>query len=314
VTAQEWVQKIQRGDTTTLARAITLLESHKLSDWDLGKEILNQLPPPKQPTFRLGFSGPPGVGKSTFLESLGLLLLQQGARVAVLAIDPSSEISGGSILGDKTRMERLSREAEAFVRPSATRGHLGGVTASLPGVIRLCEAAGYQWVLVESVGVGQSEIELSRMVDLFTLITQPGAGDELQGIKKGILEYADVIVVNKVDRDAALVNTTIQQYHAALKIMRGSQVPVFAAAGLTGQGVAEVLQEYKKRFKDYDFKRRQPMEVHWFFSLLQSEFKKRLRQPGRAQQVLQQLRADVEQGHCSPIDGVDQFFQQMGWS
>ncbi len=307
----EWVQGLTSGNTTTLAKAITLLESQRTDDWDAGKEILNSLPKPDSQTFRLGFSGPPGVGKSTFIEKLGLELVNQGYRVAVLAVDPSSQVTGGSILGDKTRMEELSRKQEAFVRPSPTRGHLGGVTSSLPGVIQLCEAAGYQWILVESVGVGQSEIDLSRMVDIFTLISQPGAGDELQGIKKGILEYVDLIVVNKADRDRDLVNTTRQQYLAALKIMRGSDVKVFSASGLKGTGVPEILQHYHEIFKTYDFGKRKDVALFWFQSLLQSEFRKRLLQEGPMKVAFEKYQKQIETGACNPIDGVDQFFEKL---
>ncbi len=310
--SQKWMQQIVEGETTALAQAITLLESQKTSDWQQAKKLLNVLPKSKKPTFRLGFSGPPGVGKSTFIESLGLALINQGFRVAVLAIDPSSEVTGGSILGDKTRMEQLSRRQEAFVRPSPTRGHLGGVTSSLPGVIQLCEAAGYQWILVESVGVGQSEIELSRMVDVFTLISQPGAGDELQGIKKGILEYADLIVVNKVDRDPALANTAKQQYLAALKIMRGPGVPVFSASGLTGEGLPEILEDYQHRFQSFDYTKRDAVNLFWFRSLLQSEFKKRLDQEGDLRKTLESLKLKVQKGNSSPVEAVDEFFSKIG--
>lgn len=311
---KQWVSDIESGNTTSLAKAITLLESQKSSDWDKGKQVLNSLSTPTDKTFRLGFSGPPGVGKSTFIEKLGLELTKQGLKVAVLAIDPSSEVTGGSILGDKTRMEELSRQPNAFVRPSPTRGHLGGVTSSLPGVIKLCEAAGYQWIIIESVGVGQSEIELSRMVDIFTLISQPGAGDELQGIKKGILEYADLIVVNKEDRDPQLVNTTKQQYMAALKIMRGSDVKVMSAAGLTGQGVPQIFEHYQTIFKTFDFAKRAEMDQFWFYSLLQSEFRKRLGNGHSLQKVYEKFQDQVRRGQCSPIDGVDAFFDEVGLS
>lgn len=309
---QELARQIEQGHVTSLARAITLMESQKTEDWQLAKELLNTLKKTSATsTRRLGFSGPPGVGKSTFIEKLGLELVGRGDKVAVLAIDPSSEISGGSILGDKTRMEELSRHPMAFVRPSPTRGHLGGVTSRLPGVIQLCEAAGYQWILIESVGVGQSEVELSRMVDFFTMISQPGAGDELQGIKKGILEYVDLILVNKQDRDANLVNITRQQYLAALKILRGQNIEVLGCSALTGQGVAETLKVYDHFFKNYDFSKRHDVMLLWFESLMLSEFKKRLRSEAKIERVYKPLMQEVREGNLSPIEAVDHFFDKL---
>ncbi len=192
---------ICKGDTTVLSRSITLLESevasHRSWSKDLLQQLLNGAPSPS--TFRLGISGTPGVGKSTFIEAYGLELIRQGHRVAVLAVDPSSQISGGSILGDKTRMEMLGRQTAAFIRPSPNSGYLGGVARLSRESIFLCEAAGFDYILVETVGVGQSEITVHSMTDAFLLLAQPGAGDELQGIKRGILEMADLILVNKAD-------------------------------------------------------------------------------------------------------------------
>jgi LAO/AO transport system kinase len=306
-----WVENILKGETTALAKAITLLESSLPEDWEAAKALMKALPEPTQPTYRLGFSGPPGVGKSSFIEKLGLALVNQGAKVAVLAVDPSSQVTGGSILGDKTRMELLSRHDKAFVRPSPTRGHLGGVTSSLPGVIQLCEAAGYQWILVESVGVGQSEVELSQMVDIFTLISQPGAGDELQGIKKGILEYVDLILVNKVDRDPQLVNVTRQQFLAALKIMKGKSPQVLGCSALTGAGVDEALQVYQEMLKDFDFKKREDVALFWFESLLLSEFAKRLKREPQLAQKLKECQEAVSKKLMTPIDAVEEFFKTV---
>lgn len=306
------VQDIQNGNVTSLAKAITLLESHRVEDWQKAKELLNQIHKIGKQAKRIGFSGPPGVGKSTCIEKVGLEIVKKNQKVAVLAIDPSSEITGGSILGDKTRMEELSRHPDAFVRPSPTRGHLGGVTSSLPGVIRLCEAAGYDWVLIESVGVGQSEIELSKMVDFFTLLSQPGAGDELQGIKKGILEYVDLIVVNKNDRDPKLVNGTRQQYLAALKILRQKPIDVLACSALTGQGIPEMMEALNELYKNFDSKSRSEVDRFWFESLLQSEFKKMLQHSSKMQSQFNKFGQQVSEGKTQPIEAVDSFFKALG--
>lgn len=308
----ELVEKIQGGDSTALARGITLLESKKTSDWELSKKLLTSLKESENKTHRLGFSGPPGAGKSTFIEKLGLALVHAGHKVAVLAIDPSSEISGGSILGDKTRMENLSRSPQAFVRPSPTRGHLGGGTGRLPGVIELCEAAGYSWILIESVGVGQSEVELSQMVDFFTLISQPGAGDELQGIKKGILEYVDLIMVNKMDRDPGLVNSTRQQFLGSLKIMRGREVEVLACSALTGDGVDGALKQYQSFFSKYDYKRRLQFSEKWFQSLVYSEFRSRIKSQHDLRVSFEKFNDQVRSKSLSPIEAVDSFFTEIG--
>lgn len=307
----ELSQKISQGNTTALAQAITLVESTRVEDWDKTKKLLSSLKTPGQ-TKRLGFSGPPGVGKSTLIEKIGLSLTKKQKKVAVLAIDPSSEITGGSILGDKTRMEELSRSQMAFVRPSPSRGHLGGVTSTLPGVIQLCEAAGYEWILIESVGVGQSEIELSKMVDFFTLLSQPGAGDELQGIKKGILEYVDLIAVNKADRDTQLVNTTRQQYLAALKIVRGVEVKVEACSGLSGQGVDELVAIFENYFSQYDYKQRREFDRSWFESLIYSEFRKRVFADKKMKDLFTSYGNQVGHGQTSPVEAVDQFFKDLG--
>lgn len=308
----QWVQNIQQGQTTALAKAITLVESQKDSDWQMAKQLLASLPKSTKQTRRIGFSGPPGVGKSTLIEKIGMHAVGRGEKVAVLAVDPSSVVSGGSILGDKTRMELLTRQELAFVRPSPTRGHLGGVTSRLPGAILLCEAAGYDWILIESVGVGQSEVELSRMVDLFTLISQPGAGDELQGIKKGILEYVDMILVNKADRDPQLVNTTQQQLLAAIKIMRTQEISVLASSGLSGQGVDEFFQKVDLFYKSFDSQRRSSFQAHWFESLVFSEFRNRVANHPGLQKSFDKFSKAVASEQTSSIAAVDDFFKEIG--
>ena len=199
LSVDDFVSGIQASERATLARAITLVESTRSEDRNKANQILDQLLPQTGKAMRVGISGVPGVGKSTFIEALGLYLIEQGMKVAVLAIDPTSSRTGGSILGDKTRMQRLSMADNAYIRPSPTSGALGGVARMTRETLLLCEAAGFDVVVIETVGVGQSEITVASMVDFFMALMLPGAGDELQGIKKGIIELADMLVVNKCD-------------------------------------------------------------------------------------------------------------------
>ena len=213
------VEALSRGNRTALARAITLVESSRVEDRPAARALLADLP--ERTALRIGLSGTPGVGKSTFIEAFGLMLVEAGHRVAVLAVDPSSARSGGSILGDKTRMERLSRHPAAFIRPSPSQSTLGGVARRTREAIRLCEAAGHDIVLVETVGVGQSETMVADMTDLFVLLLAPGGGDELQGVKRGIMEIADLILVNKADGDLrATAIRTVADYAGALRLLR----------------------------------------------------------------------------------------------
>ena len=213
--------EIQAGQRRALAKGITLVESQKREHLEDAQRLLAALQNQDGITLRVGDSGPPGVGKSTFIEALGLHLIEQGKKVAVLAVDPTSPVSGGSILGDKTRMERLGQAINAYVRPSASGGYLGGVARQTREAMLLCEAAGYEIILVETVGVGQSEIEVAQMVDFFLLLLQPGGGDELQGVKKGILEMADLLLVNKADGDLVQeAKKTQQDYKRASGLLR----------------------------------------------------------------------------------------------
>ncbi len=213
--------RILQGDRRALARAITLVESRRADHRAQAAELLSHLATADRQSLRIGLSGTPGVGKSTFIESFGMMLTEQGLRVAVLAVDPSSARSGGSILGDKTRMERLSREKNAFIRPSPSQSHLGGVARRTREAIALCEAAGFDVVLIETVGVGQSETVVSEMSDLFLLLLAPAGGDELQGVKRGIMEMADMILVNKADGDLkATATRTCADYAGALRLLR----------------------------------------------------------------------------------------------
>jgi len=214
-------ERVLAGDRRALARAITLVESTRADHRALAADLLDALLPTAGGAVRLGISGAPGVGKSTFIEVFGLFLIARGHRVAVLAVDPSSKVSGGSILGDKTRMEELAREPAAFIRPSPTAGTLGGVARRTREAMLVCEAAGFDVVIVETVGVGQSETTVADMVDMFLLLLLPGGGDDLQGLKKGIVEIADLLIVNKADGDMIkLAGRTVADYQSALHLLR----------------------------------------------------------------------------------------------
>ncbi len=235
---------VRSGQRRALAKAITLIESQRDEDRELSQALLNELLPDTGNSIRIGITGVPGVGKSTFIETFGLHLIEQGHRVAVLAVDPSSPIAGGSILGDKTRMEALSRKDAAFIRPSPAGSALGGVALKTRESMLLCEAAGYDIILVETVGVGQSEHQVAGMVDFFLVLMLPGGGDELQGIKKGIIELADAIVINKADgATAPIARATGQHYRSALSLLThpGFWSPqVLTCSALENVGVAEV--------------------------------------------------------------------------
>jgi LAO/AO transport system kinase len=234
------------GDRRALARAITLVESSRVEDRAAATKLLDELLPVTGKAARIGISGAPGAGKSTFIEAFGLHLIGEGHRLAVLAVDPSSKRSGGSILGDKTRMEELSRHPVAFVRPSPSGGALGGVARRTREALLVCEAAGFDTILVETVGVGQSETEVDAMVDSFVLLVAPGGGDELQGIKRGITELADVIVVTKADGDLlASARHVAAEYTRALHLLHRKhdewEPTVVVCSSVTGEGIEDVV-------------------------------------------------------------------------
>lgn len=245
VPEQELAERIKSGDRRALARAITLIESRRADHRRQAEALIDLLLARSGKSIRLGISGPPGVGKSTFIESFGLHLIEAGHKVAVLAIDPSSKISGGSILGDKTRMTELSRRKEAFIRPSPAGETLGGVARRSREVLLLCEAAGFDVVIVETVGVGQSETTVAEMTDMFLLLLGPGGGDDLQGVKRGVMELADLLIVNKADGDLApAAERTASDYAHALRLMQPLhadwQPSVVKCSALKGEGMAAV--------------------------------------------------------------------------
>lgn len=250
---------LREGNRRALAKAITLVESTRSDDREAAQSVLEQALPHTGNSIRIGITGIPGVGKSTFIEAFGLHLIEQGKKVAVLAVDPSSPIAGGSILGDKTRMEELSRREEAFIRPSPAGVALGGVAQKTRETMLLCEAAGYDVILVETVGVGQSEYQVAGMVDFFMVLMLPNAGDELQGIKKGIMELADALVINKADGESVnLANMTKKHYTAAMTLMKHAlhwSPQVMTCSSLNGDNIAAVwdmIGEYAEAAKEGD--------------------------------------------------------------
>src|SRR5210317_1087126 len=252
---QDIADGVRAGNVRALAKAITLIESRNLDHSLAATTLLDELLPDTGNSIRIGISGVPGAGKSTFIEALGMSLLSQGHKVAVLAVDPSSQISGGSILGDKTRMEELSRQANAFIRPSPSSGTLGGVARKTRETMLACEAAGFDVIIVETVGVGQSETTVASMVDFFLVLMLAGAGDELQGIKKGILELADAIAINKADGDnVENAKRAVKAYETALSLLNPSspswKAPVLTCSALEMIGIEDiwnVVLDHKER-------------------------------------------------------------------
>ncbi|HEY7799017.1 MAG TPA: methylmalonyl Co-A mutase-associated GTPase MeaB [Hyphomonadaceae bacterium] len=260
-----------------LARAITLVESRRTDHQKQARELLAAAMPKTGKAQRIGITGVPGVGKSTFIDAFGMMLVENGHRVAVLAVDPTSRRSGGSILGDKTRMAKLAADERAFIRPSPAGETLGGVSRKTRETMLLCEAAGYDVVLVETVGVGQSETVVADMVDFFLVLMLPNAGDELQGIKKGVLEVADLIAVNKADIDAKAAKRAARAYEVALHIMEPASAdwspPVHTVSGFTGAGLPELWQAIETHRKKTErsgsrAKRRADQQVRWLDSLI----------------------------------------------
>ncbi len=314
LTADDYLNGIRKGDSVTLARAITLIESNSQEHLPLASEVLLKCIPYAGNSIRVGISGVPGVGKSSFIEALGTRLTEKGKKVAVLAIDPSSGRSKGSILGDKTRMEALAADKNAFIRPSPTSGTLGGVALKTRESIVLCEAAGYDIIFVETVGVGQSEISVSSMVDFFLLLVLAGAGDELQGIKKGIMEMADAIAVTKADGDN--VKPAIKakaEYINALHLLPPSAsgwIPkVTSCSSQTGEGVKEIwkmAEQFVHFTKENGWfeKHRAEQNIYWLHETVSEELKRRFYADEKAQEKIKQLEQQVKQGKLSSFEAA----------
>ncbi|RZU33078.1 methylmalonyl Co-A mutase-associated GTPase MeaB [Blastococcus saxobsidens] len=304
------VEGVLAGDRRVMARAITLVESRRADHRERAQELLVELLPHAGGARRIGISGVPGVGKSTFIDQLGVDLTAAGSKVAVLAVDPSSARSGGSILGDKTRMARLAVDPDAFIRPSPTSGTLGGVAQATRESMVVVEAAGYDVVLVETVGVGQSEITVAEMVDSFLFLTIARTGDQLQGIKRGILEIADVIAVNKADGPAAAdARKAARELSSAIRMLRGRgepwDVPVLTCAGLSGEGLDEVwakLVEHQERAKAsgaFD-ERRRAQQVRWTWQLVRDGLEHSLRAHPGVRAAVPDLEKQVLAGELTP--------------
>ena len=303
------------GNRRALAKAITLVESRLPEHLEQAQGILEQVLPHSGGSLRIGITGVPGVGKSTFIEAFGLHLIEQGKRVAVLAVDPSSPIAGGSILGDKTRMEELSRAEQAFIRPSPSVGELGGVDQNPLDTIVLCEFAGYDVILVETVGVGQSEYQVAGMVDFFMVLMLPGGGDELQGIKKGILELADALVINKADGESEnLANLSKQQYAGAMSLLRHMsfwtpQVMTCSALKLLNiDTVWDMILDYFSQAQEngcFEGKRAE-QNRDWMHQLVNEMLLLKLEQSASVAAMLPQLEADVENQRVTPYTAARQ--------
>ena len=310
-----------------MAKAITLLESTRADHRAQGDELLTALLPHTGHAFRLGISGVPGVGKSTFIEALGLYLIERGHRVAVLTIDPSSSISGGSILGDKTRMEKLSVHEKAYIRPSPSSGTLGGVAEKTREAMLVCEAAGYDVVIVETVGVGQSETAVASMTDMFCLMQLPNAGDDLQAIKKGVMELADLVAINKADIDAAAATRAQAQITSSLRLLGQHGNPehahhdekiwnpkVVQLSALLGQGVdafwAAVTQFRSLQTASGKLAQRREQQAQaWMWERIESGLKQAFRSHPQVRQLLPQLGAEVIAGRLAASTAARQLLQ-----
>jgi len=315
LSTEELVDGVLANDRTTLARAITLVESNAERDFEQSQEVLRKLLPYTGKSLRVGLTGVPGAGKSTFIETLGMRLIEMGHRVGVTAVDPTSTLTGGSILGDKTRMEKLAADPRAFIRPSPTGGALGGVGRKTRETMLLMEAAGHDVLLVETVGVGQSEVTVRSMVDFFALLLVSGAGDELQGIKKGVVELADLVVIHKADGDnKQRANLSRSEYERALHYLQpateGWNVPVLTASSVTGEGIDEVWQTaeaFRKSVSDSGvfMKRRRNQAREWIHAMVEDHLHALFRQHPDVQREIKGLEKSVMEGTLPATTAAD---------
>jgi LAO/AO transport system kinase len=321
LSAQEYIQGIFAGDRVILSRAITIIESNLESDKLLAKQIVQEILPQAGNSIRIGITGVPGVGKSTFIEAFGKYLITQGKKVAILSIDPSSQRSKGSILGDKTRMEELANLNDAYIRPSASGDTLGGVANKTGETMLLCEAAGYDVVLIETVGVGQSETAVHGMTDFFLLLMLSGAGDELQGIKKGIMEMADMVVINKADGDNVRMSEMARiQYQNALHIFPQSESgwsPVVStASAIKNMGISNVWDEITKFKKlvesnGYFLKNRNHQQIQWMYNNINEELKQLFYGSKNISTKLKVLEQHIVNSKISPVKAAQKIIEEF---
>jgi len=308
---EDYVRGVIARDLTILGRAITLVESNASRHRAKAQQVLQELLPQTGRAKRIGITGIPGAGKSTFIEALGCNLTQQGHRVAVLAIDPSSTRTGGSILADKVRMEKLGRDPNAFIRPSPAGGSLGGVARKTREAIMMCEAAGYDVIIVETVGVGQSEVTVRSMVDCFIVLMIAGAGDEMQGIKKGIIEMADMLVINKADGDNRVrCMVTLAEMKRVLPYLNSSsagwKTPALLASAREGSGIAEIWRVAGQFFKTLEAtgelgSRRREQAVEWMHALIEESLRKQFYEREDVRSRLPQIEHRVSEGQLPPL-------------
>jgi LAO/AO transport system kinase len=322
VPSADLVRGVRSGDRAMLARAITLIESKRADHRRIAHQLVQELLPLTGKGVRLGITGAPGAGKSTTIDVLGTYLTGKGHKVAVLAVDPSSTRTGGSILGDKTRMARLASDPHAFVRPSPSSGTLGGVAGKTRETMLVCEAAGYDVVMVETVGIGQSETAVADMTDFFLVLMLPGAGDELQGLKKGIVELADMIAVNKADGDnIARARVAAAEYKAALNILAPQSTswapPVITYSALTGNGIQELWSQvtaHKEKMTGTGelAARRREQQVKWMWTMLEERLTARLRSDASVRAKLRQMENQVAAGKLAPTLAVEEIAKLLG--
>ena len=318
----EYTEGVLSDNRNLLARTITLIESNSPKHREIAKEVLEKLLPHSGKSLRIGITGVPGAGKSTLIEALGMYLINQGHKVAVLAVDPSSTVTRGSILGDKTRMEKLSREHNCFIRPSPSGGTLGGVTRKSRETITVCEAAGFDIILIETVGVGQSEVTVRSMVDFFLLVLIAGAGDELQGIKKGVIELADAILINKADGDNIQKAAMAQaEYDNALHYLKpateGWQTKAHSASSLTGKGIPEIWSVIKKfseltKISGVFENRRKSQALEWVFKIIENHLMENFLHDPKIKAELVSIKKDTFEGKILPTHAAEKLLALHG--